>query len=76
MLSRGSLMGNKQKRHRGIVYPTEIYELKKERKNIPFDIAKKYFNGFNSKMIVEYVCVECGKEETTQFRRLKEGLLQ
>jgi len=66
-------MGKKQKRHKGVIYPDEIYNLKVQNKNIPFEIAKKYFNtAFNSKLKVEYKCNRCGKQDSTQFRHIKE----
>jgi hypothetical protein len=65
-------VGNKQKFHKSTIYPKEIYDLKVEEKLIPFEIAKKYFlTIFNSKLVVCYNCVKCGKSGHTQFRHLK-----
>lgn len=65
-------MGNKQHKHKGTIYPDEIYNLKIENKNIPFEIAQKYFKDFNSKIKVEYICAKCNKRDITQFQHLKE----
>jgi hypothetical protein len=61
-----------QRKHKRIIYPEEIFILKSEQKNIPFDVAKKYFKSdFNTKLKVEYICSRCGKFDITQFRNLK-----